>query len=83
MQHRNLPVSGVAAALVLLAVAGVSAHGMTLKTEAIAGDTVRAPGAWSAPNAALQHWVLPEFDMRVGMAHSRMAEHRTDAALAA
>ena len=34
---------------------------------------------WSAPNAALQHWVLPEFDMRAGIVQNRLAEHRTNA----
>ena len=31
------------------------------------------PARWTAPAAALQHWVLPEFEMRVGMIRRRMA----------
>ncbi len=46
------------------------------------GDTDTA-SRWLAPAAALQHWVMPEFDMRAAIIRQRLDEARRPAPLAA
>ena len=56
-------------ALALLGWAWVQIQAAPLNAQSHADN----PARWTAPAAALQHWVLPEFEMRVGMIRRRMA----------
>ena len=50
----------------------------TIVTEAASPDASR----WIAPAAGLQHWFLPEFDMRVGIIGRRVPDNCTAFTLA-
>jgi alkylation response protein AidB-like acyl-CoA dehydrogenase len=56
-------------ALALLGLAWVQIQSSPASTE----SQDENPARWTAPAAALQHWVLPEFDMRVGIIRRHMA----------
>jgi len=46
------------------------------------GNEAVQAARWHAPAAALHHWVLPEFDMRVGIIRQRLAPQPTVPAMA-
>jgi hypothetical protein len=56
-------------ALALLGWAWVQIQAATPSTQTHTDN----PARWTAPAQALQHWVLPEFDMRIGIIRRRMA----------
>lgn len=44
-------------------------------SDVVSPDTLNSnPSRWTAPASAMRHWVLPEFDMRLGIIKARLTE---------